>query len=328
MTVLRLLAARNRWRTWALVAICLLAGLLSIWEIGGGQLGNTYYSAAVKSMTGSFSNFLFGSFDPYGVITVDKPPMALWPQVISVLIFGFHGWSLLLPQVIEGAAAVFLLHRTVRLWAGENVALLAALIFALTPVTVVINRDNNPDTLLVLLLVAAAYAVTRAVQAASMRRRTTWLLWCAFFVGCGFLTKMLQAWIVVPAIAVAFLVGTTGPMKRRILDLLGAGGVLVASSFWWVVLHDSWPGSKPYVGGSADGSAWDLIVGYNGFGRISGGDQGGGMVISSPNGETKTSSFGGDPGLFRMFNDAVGGQISPRPASSSRRPPRQVGGRW
>ncbi|WP_327632899.1 glycosyltransferase family 39 protein [Kribbella sp. NBC_00482] len=305
-----LLAARNRWRIWALVAICLLAGLLYLWEIGGGQLGNTYYSAAVKSMTDSFSSFLFGSFDPYGVITVDKPPMALWPQVVSVLIFGFHGWSLLLPQVIEGVAAVFLLHRTVRLWAGENVALLAALIFALTPVTVVINRDNNPDTLLVLLLVGAAYAVTRSVQAASDRRRTTWLLWCAFFVGCGFLTKMLQAWIVVPAIALAFLVGTTGPMKRRILDLLGAGGVLVVSSFWWVALHDWWPGSKPYVGGSADGSAWDLIVGYNGFGRIFGGDQGGGMVIGSPNGETKAGSFGGDPGLFRMFNDVVGGQIS------------------
>ncbi|MGW6195647.1 ArnT family glycosyltransferase [Kribbella sp. NPDC055110] len=305
-----LLTARNRWRTWALVAICLLAGLLYLWEIGGGQLGNTYYSAAVRSMTDSFSNFLFGSFDPYGVITVDKPPMALWPQVISVLIFGFHGWSVLLPQVIEGVAGVFLLHRTVRLWAGENVALLAALIFAITPVTVVINRDNNPDTLLVLLLVAAAYAVTRSVQAASTRRRTTWLLWCAFFVGCGFLTKMLQAWIVVPAIVLAFLVGATGPMKRRILDLLGAGGVLVLSSFWWVALHDWWPGSKPYIGGSADGSAWDLIVGYNGLGRISGGDQGGGMVIGSPNGEMKTSSFGGDPGLFRMFNDVVGGQIS------------------
>ncbi|WP_238173592.1 glycosyltransferase family 39 protein [Kribbella speibonae] len=305
-----LMAARNRWRTGALVAICLLAGLLYVWEIGGGQLGNTYYSAAVRSMTESFSNFLFGSFDPYGVITVDKPPMALWPQVISVLVFGFHGWSLLLPQVIEGVAAVFLLHRTVRLWAGENVALLAALIFALTPVTVVINRDNNPDTLLVLLLVAAAYAVTRSVQAPSARRRTTWLLWCAFFVGCGFLTKMLQAWIVVPAVALAFLVGTTGPLKRRILDLLGAGGVLVASSFWWVALHDWWPGSTPYVGGSADGSAWDLIVGYNGFGRIFGGDQGGGMVIGTPNGETKSGSFGGDPGLLRMFNELVGGQIS------------------
>lgn len=306
----RLPAAKNRWRTWALVAICLLAGVLYAWKMGAGGLGNTYYSAAAKSMTNSFSNFLFGSFDPYGVVTVDKPPMALWPQVISVLIFGFHGWSLLLPEVIEGVAAVFLLHRAVRLWAGEHVALLAALIFALTPVTVVINRDNNPDTLLVLLLVAAAYAVTRSVRAGSARSRTTWLLWCAFFVGCGFLTKMLQAWIVVPALALAFLAGTTGPVKRRILDLLGAGVVLVASSFWWVALYDWWPGRKPYIGGSKDGSAWDLIVGYNGFGRVFGDGQGGGVVISSPNGETTSGSFGGEPGLFRMFNQLVGGQIS------------------
>ncbi|GAA1603763.1 glycosyltransferase family 39 protein [Kribbella hippodromi] len=301
--------AKRLWRGRALAAICLLAGMLYAWKIGDGQLGNTYYSAAVKSMTDSFPNFLFGSLDPYGVITVDKPPMALWPQAISVLIFGFHGWALLLPQVIEGVAAVLLLHRTVRMWAGDGVALLAALFFALTPVTVVINRDNNPDTLLVLLLVASAYAVTRSVQAPSARTRTTWLLWCAFFVGCGFLTKMLQAWIVVPALGLAFLAGTTGPLKRRVLDLLGAGAVLIVSSFWWVAVHTWWPGRKPYIGGSSDGTAWNLIFGYNGFGRIAGDGQVGGM-ITVQDGKTTTGSFGGTPGLFRMFNELVGGQIS------------------
>jgi 4-amino-4-deoxy-L-arabinose transferase-like glycosyltransferase len=290
--------------------ICLAAGLLCAWKIGDGQMGNTYYSAAVKSMTDNFSNFLFGSFDPYGVFTVDKPPMSLWPQVISVLIFGYHGWSLLLPETIAGVAAVFLLHRTVRLWAGENVALLAALILAVTPITVVMNRDNNPDTLLNLLLIAAAYAVTRSVQAPSSRGRTKWLLWCAFFVGCGFLTKMLQAWIIVPALALAFLIGVTGPVKRRILDLLGAAVVFV-SSFWWVALHDWWPGNKPYIGGSTDGTAWNLIFGYNGFGRTFGqGDGSGGGMVIAQGGTVTTSSFGGDIGIGRMFNDLVGGQIS------------------
>jgi 4-amino-4-deoxy-L-arabinose transferase-like glycosyltransferase len=235
--------------------------------------------------------------------------MALWPQVVSVLIFGYRGWSLLLPEVMAGVAAVFLLHRTVRLWAGERVALLAALIFALTPVTVAINRTNNPDTLLVLLLIAAAYAVTRSVGAEAARGRTVWLMWCAFFVGCGFLTKMLQAWIVVPALALAYLAGTTGPVRRRLLELLGAGAVLVASSFWWVALHGLWPGTKPYVGGSKDGTAWDLIVGYNGFGRVFGGDQSGGMVTMQ-NGKATMGSFGGEPGPLRMFNELVGGQIS------------------
>ncbi|USX51210.1 glycosyltransferase family 39 protein [Lentzea sp. HUAS12] len=317
-------ARPSRWHVWALVAICVLAGGLYAWAIGAGQIGNSYYSAAAKSMSTSFTNFLFGSFDPAGVVTVDKPPMALWPQAISVWLFGFHGWAVLLPQVVEGVAAVFLLHRTVRLWAGEQVALLAALIFALTPITVAINRDNNPDTLLVLLLVASAYAFTRSFKAADSRSRTKWLLWCAFFIGCGFLTKMLQAWIVVPGFALAYLVGTSGSVKRRILDLLAAGAVLVASSFWWVALHAFWPGSKPYIGGSTDGGAWDLIIGYNGLGRVFGGsgNRGGGSM-PVPSGAAPTGQgpmefggpgggamFGGQPGITRMFDASVGGQIS------------------
>ncbi|WP_439661388.1 glycosyltransferase family 39 protein [Lentzea sp. HUAS TT2] len=313
-----------RWPAWALVAICVLAGALYVWAIGAGQVGNSYYAAAAKSMSTSFTNFLFGSFDPAGVVTVDKPPMSLWPQAIAVWIFGFHGWAVLLPQVVEGVAAVFLLHRTVRLWADEKVALLAALILALTPITVAINRDNNPDTLLVLLLVASAYAFTRSVQSAESRPRTKWLLWCAFFVGCGFLTKMLQAWIVVPGFALAYLVGTSAPVKRRILDLLAASGVLVVSSFWWVALHAFWPGSKPYIGGSTDGGAWDLIIGYNGLGRVFGGsgNRGGGSM-PIPSGAVPTGQgpmefggpgggamFGGQPGITRMFDASVGGQIS------------------
>ncbi|RAS60598.1 4-amino-4-deoxy-L-arabinose transferase-like glycosyltransferase [Lentzea atacamensis] len=313
-------ARPSRWPRWALAGICFVAGVLYVWAIGAGQIGNAYYSAAAKSMSTSFTNFLFGSFDPAGVVTVDKPPMALWPQAVAVWIFGFHGWAVLLPQVIEGVAAVFLLHRTVRLWADEKVALLAALILALTPITVAINRDNNPDTLLVLLLVAAAYAFTRSVRAEESRTRTKWLLWCAFFIGCGFLTKMLQAWIVVPAFALAYLVGVSAPVKRRILDLLAAAAVLVASSFWWVALHAWWPGSKPYIGGSTDGSAWDLIIGYNGLGRVFGGsgNRGGGsgqqpeMMFYGPNGvETGPGAmFGGQAGPARMFDAAVGGQIS------------------
>ncbi|KDN19224.1 ArnT family glycosyltransferase [Amycolatopsis rifamycinica] len=297
-------AAPPKTRSWALPLVCLGAAVLYAWKIGDGQVGNTYYSAAAKSMTSGFTNFLFGSFDPYGVVTVDKPPFALWPQALSVLIFGYHGWALLLPQVLEGVAAVFLLHRTVRRWAGENVALLAAVILALTPVTVIINRDNNPDTLLVLFLVAAAYALTRALEGGRK-----WLFWCAFFVGCGFLTKMLQAWIIVPALAAAYFAGAGGPIKRRLLDLLGAGVVLVVSSFWWIALYDWWPGAKPYMGGSEDGSAWDLVFGYNGFGRLSGEGEGGGMMIMR-DGQRTMSSFGGDPGPGRMFNDLVGGQIS------------------
>ncbi|MGH3827052.1 MAG: ArnT family glycosyltransferase, partial [Pseudonocardiaceae bacterium] len=243
-------------------------------------------------MSASLTNFVFGSFDQFGVVTVDKPPMALWPMVLSAAIFGYHSWALLLPQVLEGVAAVVLLHRTVRLWAGERVALLAALVFALTPVTVAINRDTNPDTLMVLLLVAAAYAFTRSVQRPlESGRATRWLLLAAVFLGLGFVTKMLQAWIVVPAFALAYLVGSAAPMRRRVLDLLGAGAVLLASSLWWVALVTWWPGHKPYIGGSTDGSELNLVIGYNGLGRIFGrtvgrelvgGSDGAGGVPSGP----------------------------------------------
>ncbi|MBB2939763.1 4-amino-4-deoxy-L-arabinose transferase-like glycosyltransferase/putative flippase GtrA [Amycolatopsis bartoniae] len=280
----------RRWQPWALGVLCAAAAVLYAWNIADGHLGNSFYSAAVKSMSSSFTNSLFGAFDAYPVSTVDKPPMSLWPQVVSVLVFGFHGWALLLPQVVEGVAAVLLLHRTVRRWAGENVALLAALILTLTPVTVAIDRDNNPDTLLVLLLVAAAYALTRSLQSGQSGSRTRWLLWCAFFLGCGFLTKMLAAWMVVPGFAVASLLGSAAPARRRILDVLAAAGVLVVSSFWWVALVDLWPGRKPYVGGSTDGTAKELVLGHDGFGRVLG--------------------EGGKTGIGRMFGADAGGQIS------------------
>ncbi|WP_461144462.1 ArnT family glycosyltransferase [Salinifilum aidingensis] len=277
------------------MAVCALAGALYLWGIGD-SWGNTYYSAAVRSMSQSFENFFFGSFDAAGVITVDKPPMALWLQVLSVHLLGFNAVAVLLPQALAGVAAVFALHRTVRRWAGEHAALLAALVLALTPITVVINRDNNPDTLLVLLVLLAAYALTRALDS---QRSTAWLALAAFLVGCGFLTKMLQAWMVLPAFIAAFLVGSRSSWPRRALDLGAAAVVLVVSSFWWVAATALWPEPKPWIGGSSDGSAWDLVFGYNGFGRVLGG-----------RGQGPGGGFSGEPGALRLANEQLGGQIS------------------
>nr|WP_052477889.1 glycosyltransferase family 39 protein [Kibdelosporangium sp. MJ126-NF4]CEL14774.1 putative integral membrane protein [Kibdelosporangium sp. MJ126-NF4]CTQ96596.1 putative integral membrane protein [Kibdelosporangium sp. MJ126-NF4] len=291
-------AGRQRF---ALVAILLLTLLVDVWGIASTGWSNSFYASAVKSMAGDFTNFVFGSFDPAGVITVDKPPMGLWPQVLSTWIFGFHGWALLLPQVIEACAAVFLLHRTVRRWAGENAALLAALALALTPVAVTVNRSNLPDTLLTLLGVAAAYAVTRAVETGiSSRSATKWLAQAAFWIGCGFLTKMLAAWMLLPALVLAYLVGRDTSWRRRLGDLAVAAGVLLASSLWWVALTEFWPGTKPFIGGSEDGTVWDLVIGYNGFGMLFGQSTGGGG----------NAVAGGEAGLLRMFGPQNGGQIS------------------
>ena len=315
----------TRWQRYALIAILALGTVLYGWAMWTGSWGNTYYTAAVKSMSLNLTNFLFGSFDPAGAVTIDKPPLALWPQVISVRIFGFHSWSVLLPQVIEGVAAIFLLHRTVRMWAGENAALIAALVFALTPITVMVTRTNNTDTMLVLTLVAAAYAFTRATKALEPGRRTKWLLFAAFLIGCGFLAKMAAAYVVIPAFFAAYLVGSEAPWRRRALDLAGAAVVLLASSLWWVAAVALWPGRKPYIGGSTDGTALDLVLGYNGLGRVFGGEGTGNAVPATgtppqggggpggpggPGGGPGGASFGGEPGSGRMFNEAVGGQIS------------------
>ncbi|KUM84877.1 MULTISPECIES: ArnT family glycosyltransferase [Streptomyces] len=288
----------------ALGATLFVAAVLYGWALGSLGWGNSYYSAAVKSMGKSWTYFLFGSYDPAGVVTIDKPPAALWPQVVSSKIFGLHGWALILPQVIEGVAGVFVLHRTVRRWAGEPAALLAAVVLTLTPITVAINRDNNPDTLLVLLLVSAAYALTRALQAGG-RAATWWLCASGFLIGCGFLTKMLAAWMVVPAFALAWLVGGGGAWAARVWRLLTAGAVLAVSSLWWVAMVALWPGDRPYIGGSEDGSAWDLVVGYNGLGRVFGSSDGSSQTMGGMGG-----GFGGSAGLGRMFNTQVGGQIS------------------
>ena len=279
-----------RWPRWALGGIVVVAVVLYGWAIGAGNdWGNPYYSAAIRSMSSGFTNFLFGSLDQVGVITVDKPPLALWPQVVCVWIFGYHPFAVLLPQVIEGAAAVFLLHRTVRRWAGEPAALIAAATLAVTPITVAINRDSNPDTLMVLFLIAAAWAFTRAV---SDEHRTRWLMLSGVFIGLGFTTKMLQAWVVLPAFTLAYLVGVRIPWPRKLLDLLAAGIAVLVSSLWWVVLVSSWPGAKPFIGSSGTGSVWDLLIGYNGVGRVAGGSSELSTLLS-------IVLFGGIPGPDR-----------------------------
>jgi 4-amino-4-deoxy-L-arabinose transferase-like glycosyltransferase len=317
--------AAGRAHVVALWLIIALAVVLYGWNIGAGGYGDPFYATTVKSMSHSMTNFVFGSFDPLGLDTVDKPPMAFWPQVVSVKIFGFHGWALLLPQVIEGAATVFLLHRVVRRWMGESVALLAALIMALTPITVAVNRDNSADTLLTLWCVAAVYAVTRAIQeSVTPRKATWWVVLAAFLLGCGFVTKFMAAWMLVPTLAVGYLVGRQAGWGRRVADLIASGGVLVVSSLWWVALTTWWQGRKPYIGSTVHNSTWDLAFGYNGFSRVLGeqattsgghGAYPGGppsadalKVISL--GKAIGAAFAGDPvGSGRLFGGTVGPQF-------------------
>jgi 4-amino-4-deoxy-L-arabinose transferase-like glycosyltransferase len=292
--------ARRRWEIAALLGILVAAALLYAWAPGS-RVVQPYYAAAVHSMSRSTTAFLFSGFDPSGVVTIDKPPLAFWVQAVGAWIFGYHWWTIALVQAAEGVATVFVLHRTVRRWAGEAPALLAALLLALSPITTAINRDDVPDALLILLLVLAAYCVTRAAE----EGRTGWLVAAGAFVGLGFLAKMLVAWAVLPALALAYVLAPVG-RGRKLGQLALAGAVTLAMSLWWPVLVSLWPGDTPFVGSTSNGSIWQLILGYNGFGRLVGADTG----PLSGLGAAVGTNLGGAPGPLRLFDSTVGGQIA------------------
>ncbi|GAB2957592.1 glycosyltransferase family 39 protein [Amycolatopsis acidiphila] len=291
---------RRRWEVAALLAILVAAALLYLWAPGS-RVVQPYYAAAVHSMSQSTTALLFSGFDPAGVVTIDKPPLAFWVQAVGAWLLGYHWWAIALIQAIEGVAAVFVLHRVVRRWAGEPAALVAALLLALSPITTAVNRDDLPDTLLILLLLLAAYCVTRAVE----EGRAGWLVAAGAFVGLGFLAKMLVAWAVLPALLLAYL---PAPVSRwrKLGQLALAGVVTLAVSLWWPLLVSLWPGTKPFVGSTSDNSIWQLILGYNGFGRLVGADSGSLSAFGSALG----TNLGGAPGPLRLFDSTVGGQIA------------------
>ncbi|MEU1878287.1 glycosyltransferase family 39 protein [Streptosporangium sp. NPDC020072] len=297
-----------RWARPALWAVLALAAVLHLWALGRNGYANSYYSAAVLSGTRSWKAFFFGALDAGSFITVDKPPLALWVMGISARVLGFGTWSLLLPQAVAGVAAVGVTHSAVRRalpgTAGHAAALIAALVMTLTPITVAINRDNNPDTVLVLLLVLAAWCCQEAIRTG----RTRTLVLSAVLVGLAFNTKMLQAYLVLPAFTLVHLATAPGTVPRRLGRLLAAGAALVVSSAWWMVVVDLWPAEdRPYIGGSTDNSVRDLVVGYNGLGRILGQDFAGG---GPGGGGFGGAGFGGASGAGRLFNDVMAGQIS------------------
>jgi 4-amino-4-deoxy-L-arabinose transferase-like glycosyltransferase len=301
-----------RWARPALWGVLLLAAVLHAWKLSANGDANSYYSAAVLSATKSWKAFFFGSLDARSFITVDKPPMALWLMALSGRVFGFNPWSLLLPQAAAGVATVGVLYTAVRRSVGGSrhgahaAATIAALVLALTPITVAVDRDNNPDTLLVLLLVLGAWACLTAIGTG----RLLPLLGSAAVIGCAFNTKMLQAYLVLPGFAAAYALFAPGGLGRRLGRLGLAGVTLAVSSFWWMLVVDRIPrGDRPYIGGSQNDTVWDLVIGYNGLGRILG--RTGGRAAAGPWGHGGAGpSFGGTPGIGRLFGDIVGGQIS------------------
>jgi 4-amino-4-deoxy-L-arabinose transferase-like glycosyltransferase len=280
-----------------LSALIVLAALLNLWALGRNGWANDYYSAAVRSMSSSWHNFLYASADPSGVMTVDKPPLALWVQSLSVRLFGYHPLSMLVPQALMGVASVALLYDLVRRRFGRAAGFAAGLALALTPITVAISRHNNPDALLVLCCIAALWFALRALEDG----RTRWLVLAGVCVGLGFETKMAVALTVVPGIAVAYLLVAPRGRLRALRQLLAGGGAMLVVGGAWPALVALTPAAdRPWISGTSDNSILSLIFGYNGLGRVDG--QAGGPGGSASN------MFGGATGPLRLLNSALGGQ--------------------
>ena len=257
-----------------LVALAFIAALsfrLNFYAISKVGYGNAYYAAAIRSMTESFKNFFFVAFDPAGVVSVDKPPLALWIQAIFVLIFGYHGWAMLLPQALAGTGSCMMMYVLTAKHLGRPAGLISSLVFALTPAVVVASRNNTMDMQLIFALLVATWFLFKGLETS----KWTYLFWAAFFIGLGFNIKMLQAYLILPGVGIVYLIFSREKFSRRILTSAVSLVIIAAVSFAWVAAVDRYPAvERPYVGSSTDNTVSELIVGHNGMERIYG--QGGG----------------------------------------------------
>jgi 4-amino-4-deoxy-L-arabinose transferase-like glycosyltransferase len=297
--------ADPRWARPALFGLLALTALLYLWDLTRNGWANDFYAAAVQAGTKSWKAFFFGSFDSSNFITVDKTPASLWVMELSGRIFGFSQWSMLVPQALEGVASVLLLYAAVKRWFGSGAGLVAGLALTLTPVAALMFRFNNPDALLVLLMTAAAYTLVRAVE----NGRSRWLVFTGLLIGFAFLAKMLQAFLVVPGFAAAYLWAGPPRIGRRIWQTVLMGAGIVAGAGWWILAAELTPAAdRPYFGGSTNNNILQLAIGYNGLGRLTGNETG--SIGGGGGGGGQGASFGGATGIFRLFQSEFGGQIS------------------
>ena len=291
----------------ALFVITALAGLCYSWGIAHAPL-EPFYEAAVHSMASSWHNFFYGAFDPAGTITIDKLPGAFWVQALFVRIFGFHPWAIVLPQVIEGMLTVLVLYRAVNRLIGTGAALIAAFVLAISPANVALNRGNIADTAMILFLVLAADAVSAAIVTGQQRK---WV-YAGIWVGLAFEAKMIEAWLILPALALAYFLGGPGSIGRKSRQILVGGLVALVVSLAWMTVVTLVPSSdRPYVDGSSNDSVYQQVFVYNGFGRV--GEQTPDQNLAAK-GVIPKSILGAPPGWNRLFD----GELRARPVGCFR----------
>uniref|UniRef100_UPI00313D92F6 ArnT family glycosyltransferase n=1 Tax=Bacillus sp. OTU530 TaxID=3043862 RepID=UPI00313D92F6 len=257
-----------------LVGIAILAAFLNIFNIWNSGNANAYYTAAVTSMLQSFHNFFYASFDPAGFITVDKPPVVFWVQTAFAAVFGVHGWSVILPQALAGVGSVLLMYTLVKPTFGRTAARLSSLVMAFMPVAVAVSRTNNIDSLLVFTLLLGAWMLFRGVRSGKLG----WVLGAFAMIGLGFNMKMMQAYMVVPAFFLLYVLAFKAQWKKKLIGLIAATVLMLGVSVSWAVVVDSIPAEdRPYIGSSSTNSVLELAFGYNGVSRLTGDNTVGGQ---------------------------------------------------
>ncbi|MFI0270781.1 ArnT family glycosyltransferase [Streptomyces luteogriseus] len=293
-----------RWARPAFLALLLATAVLYLCNLSASGYANSFYSAAVQAGSESWKAFFFGSLDAAGAITVDKPPAALWPMALSVRLFGLSSWAILVPEVLMGVGTVAVVYAAVRRRFSPAAGLIAGAVLALTPVAALMFRFNNPDAMLALLMAAACWFVIRALEDG----RTKWLLWAGGAIGLAFLAKTLQAFLILPPLALVHGVCAPVPVKKRIGQLAAGLAAIVVSGGWWVAIVELWPASsRPYIGGSQNNSFLELTFGYNGLGRLNGDETG---SVGGGGGGGNGGGAWGETGWDRLFGSSIGGQIS------------------
>lgn len=306
---------KRRLSDWILLlALMAMAAATYFVNLTASGYANEFYSAAAQAGSVNWESFLWGSLDSGNAITVDKPPASIWLMALSVRAFGLSSFSILLPQAIMGVLTTYLLYATVRRYWGNAAGLITGIAFVLTPVAALMFRFNNPDALLVLLMVAAAHCVLRSLEYAKTRagnrRRTWWMVLAGILVGFGFLTKQMQVFLVLPGFAIAFLIASPTGFLRRVVDGVAAVIGMVLAAGWWVALTVLVPsGSRPYIGGSQTDSFLELTFSYNGFGRLTGSEEGSVVPGGSSTGGTGGGMWG-QTGWTRLLDGEYGTQIA------------------
>ena len=297
----------------ALAALMATSCFVFLWNLDASGYANEFYSAAAQAGSQNWEAFLWGSLDAGNAITVDKPPAAIWLTALSVRILGLSPFAILLPQALMGIACTYLCYAITRRYWGNWAGIAAGTVFVFTPVAALMFRFNNPDALLVLLMLGASGCILRGLELGTKPResrcRTAWFAFAGVLIGFGFLTKQLQAMLVLPGFALAMFIFSPAPLRRRFLDAAAALGSMVLAAGWWVLLTVVVPsGERPYIGGSQTDSFLELTFSYNGLGRLTGNETG--SVVPGAASGTAQGGMWGETGIFRLFSSGFNDQIT------------------